>query len=410
MKPNLGTPRSAPPGHPRGGAPPPEAPGSFVPPPDTVGPDPELPAGVLVAEIRTADGQPLAGTEVRLGVIHNTVAEGQRRASTTARTGADGNARFEGLARGSADSYRLTVARGAATYASNPFNLMTDSGYRARLHVYPVVRNIKQALVGMSGMLYIVPRDDNFHFEVLFRIFNAGSVTWVPENVSFRLPEGAKAFTAEESMNDTRAIEEDGSVRLEGTFTPGQHDVSYRFQLSRHNASDTEFVLGMPPHVAGMQVIAESSRGMSFDVEDFPEAQKTTSQGGQRVLATAKQLRRGDPELSQVSMAIRGLPTRGPGAVIASFIALLIAAMGLVFGGFAKGKGRPRIASDDVRTARRLLLDELVALERARQAEEIGQRIYETTRRALMQALTRIAVLAPPEAKKRPQRKKIATT
>jgi len=60
----------------------------------------------------------------------------------------------------------------------------------------------------------------------------------------------------------------------------------------------------------------------------FPPPQSTSDGMGQHALITEKQLRKEDPPLSTVTVVIRGLPTEGPGKIIAT----LLAAGGIVFG------------------------------------------------------------------------------
>ena len=126
-------------------------------------------------------------------------------AARRGRADASGKVTFSGLDQSTNYSYRVTVKSGAAEYASNPFQFRENVGHRVLLHSYPVTREIKGSMIGMRGFVYIEPRDDVFQFEVLFRVFNVGRVTWVPSGSTFmRLPEGYKAFKANESMADTR--------------------------------------------------------------------------------------------------------------------------------------------------------------------------------------------------------------
>src|SRR5690606_41931326 len=109
-----------------------------------------------------------------------------------------------------------------------PFPL-AGTGHRVKLHVFPVTRNIREALVGMRGFLYIEPRDDIFQFQVLYRVFNIGAVTWVPDDVVMELPAEFTAFSAERGVTDIRFEPVAGKgARLGGAFPPGQPDVGFR--------------------------------------------------------------------------------------------------------------------------------------------------------------------------------------
>lgn len=376
-------------------------------PTSSVLPDASLPVGTIAATILDGAGAPMPGVEVRLGVLRQTVAEGDERSFATATTDAAGAVTFKDKQTGSAFSYRVTVRRDAAEYASTPFNLGPTGGMRVKLHVYPVTRDINQAAVGMRGFTFIETRDDVFQFEVMFRVFNIGRVTWVPDGVGIDLPRGFKGFTAQESMTDTRAVNVGDRVELQGTYTPGQHDVIFRFQVPNDHDERVDFDLGLPPHVAEMRVIAAAAKGMTLSVPGFDPAQPSTNEDGQRLLVTGRQLQPGEPELTGLTIALGGIPTPGPGRWIAAGLAAVAALLGL---GFALGKSAPQQAAEadrerrDALQAQQVLLDELVALEQARRKEAIGPRTYEQARRALLDALARVQALIPQKKKGRAAR------
>jgi hypothetical protein len=380
-----------PPGHPRvAGSPHGEGKRGFVAPADRAAPADDVPRGAIDVEIRDGDDQPHGGVEVRLGILRQSIAEGESREERSARADAGGKLRFSELGIGSALSYRVTVQSGAASYASAPFNLGEDRGHRVVLHVYPVTRRLERALVGMRGFVFVEPRDDLLQLEVMFRLFNIGAVTWVPEGVRVELPKRAKAVTAPESMSDVRFVADGERVRLEGSITPGQHDASYRFQIPHDGDSDVELRVPLPPHVAEMQVIVESTRGMSLKVAGF-EAATPGDLDGRHVLAASRQLVRGAAPLEALEIAIGGMPTQGQGRWWAVAIAV-----GIVAAGGSVALRRPgigtsgRAASDRTREARDLLLEEAVRVERAFRAGRIGPKTREQARRLLLAALARL--------------------
>jgi hypothetical protein len=358
----------------------------------------EVPPGNI--EVRLLDGAqaPVAATEVRLGILFQKIAEGERREERTARTDASGIARFSGLTPSSEFSYRVTARSGPAEYASDPIQLKPEQGARVRLHVYPVTRDVNAALVGSRGFVYVETRDDVFQFEVLFRYFNMGDVTWVPDQALMELPRGFKAFKAGESMTDVRFENVDGvGARLLGTISPGQHNASFRFQLPRDEVQSASFRFGLPPHTAEIRVIAEASPSMQLDVDGFETPVSDVNQNGQRVLVTRRVARRGERELSDFAVTLSGIPTPGPGRWIASFLALGLAAVGL--SAFRGGLGRARqseLETRDAARARQVLMDEIVELTRARREQRIGPSTYESARRVLVDALARITSAAPP--------------
>jgi hypothetical protein len=142
-------------------------------------------------------------------------------------------------------------------------------------------------------------------------------------------------------------------------------------------------------------VIAPASRDMKLEVEGFPAAQNTTDGQGQRALITERQLRREDAPVKNVTVMLRGLPTDGPGRVIATLLAAGGVAIGIVLGTRKQGERDPRAERDQ-------LLVDLEALERARAAGDIGPKTYERARRELLDDIARtFAETAPKPAKAR---------
>ncbi|HXK17190.1 MAG TPA: hypothetical protein VNG33_05295, partial [Polyangiaceae bacterium] len=330
------------------------------------------------------------------------ISEGEQHSEKFAKTDAEGLAHFTGLTPGSDFSYRVSTKNGPAEYSSEPIMLKPENGVLALLHVYPVTRNIEEASIGSRGFVYVETRDDVFQFEVLFRYFNMGAVTWVPEDARMKLPDGFKAFKAGDATEDAR-FEEDPAhgVKLAGTFGPGQHNVSFRFQLPRHEESSASFRFGLPPHTAEIRFIAEAAPSMQLDVEDFEKPQTDVNQNGQRVVVTRHVAKRGEPMMKTFIAQLSGIPTPGNGRWIAVIVALFLAALGAgvlrgVFGEAAQADLQDR----DAERAHRVLLDELVELTRARKNELIGPSTYQSARRVLVEALSRIVSTNPGLGKK----------
>ncbi len=365
-------------------------------PRDLSAPAPDLPKGTIEALIADQDEKPVVGQQVRLGVMFQSVAEGESRSEKFAKTDELGRVRFDGLTIGSGYSYRVTLKSGAAEYSSMPISLPEDSGQRVRLHVFPVVRDVDQAHVGMRGIIYIETRDDVFQFQVMMRILNLGAVSWVPDNVLIKLPSGFKAFAAEKGMTDVRwEADEDRGAKLLGTFTPGQHDASFRFQVPKQREANAYFSLGMLPHVFEMRVIAAASARMTLTVDGYEPPRTDQTENGQRVVVTRRVFDAGD-KVEAVNITLSGLPVPGPGRWIAALLAAALAASG--FGaawGYlsfdAPGKTR---RDEELQVARELLLDELVVVERARREGDLGPRAHSDARKALLDALARLGPAA----------------
>jgi hypothetical protein len=382
-------------GHPATGAAPTAA---HAPEQDAVIAAPELPPGTILIKLVNANGDPIANSDVKLGVQFQKISEGEQHTELHAKTDLGGMARFNSLTTGSDYSYRVSARSGPAEYSSDPVQLKADMGVMALLHVYPVTRNPAEAAVGAIGYVYCETRDDVFQFEVLFRYGNRSGVTWVPENARMRLPEGFKAFKAGEAMTDVRFEEDPGrGVTLHGTFAPGQQSASFRFQVPRKEETSASFHFGLPPHVGEIRFIAEAATGMEVDVDGFEKTQSDVSQTGQRVLVTRRVAVRGQASgLGDFTASLAGIPTPGSGRWIAAMIAAVLAGLGFAaFRGKLGGETNADLQDRDAERARRVLLDELVQLTRARREERIGPSTYESARRALVEALARIVSLNP---------------
>src|SRR5690606_15548559 len=145
---------------------------------------------------------------------------------------------------------------------------------------------------------------------------------------------------------------------------------------------------GLPPHVTNLVIVVEKTPGLSLSIPGF-DIQETTHENNKKIFVARKTLQAGEPPLSQLKVELRGLPTIGPGRWYASGAALLIGLGGLGLALSRSGQSREESERDRSR-ARRVLLDEMVLLERAFAAEEIGPRTYEQTKREILLALSRL--------------------
>ncbi|MBX3183815.1 MAG: carboxypeptidase regulatory-like domain-containing protein [Polyangiaceae bacterium] len=380
-------PGGVPPGHPQVGG---DTGLGFQARADRSQPSPSVPKQSIEAHILDADGRPLAGVEVRLGILRQTISTGESRESRTAVTDSAGVVRFPELpGADSSFAYRVTVQRGPGTFASAPFQLDREHGQQVLLHVYEVSQELADLQLGMFGFMFIETRDDVFAFEVLFRVFNIGRVAWVPKNVSLRLPEGWKAFRAEEGMSDVRFQAEDDRITLHGTFGPGQHEASFRFHVPNRGRSEQAFSIKLPPRVGQMQVIAGAPQGMDLSVQGFDPARTIPSRNGQRSLATTRRLGPSEAAIDRLEIRLSGIPTRGSGALIALVLSLLCVGVGLAFA-FRKETNAASATARELKEADELILEELVRLTEAHHRGDIGPRTYERARQALLDASARL--------------------
>lgn len=365
----------------------------FDPPPDRAEDDASLPPGVVVVTIKDAEDRPVPRSPITLGILRSTVAKGESRERLARETDEAGVFRFEGLATGSATSYRVTTTRGPATFAAPPFTLGDKAGKRVVLHTYDVASGIDDVLVGMQGIVYVSLREDAIQVENLLGVFNVGRVAWVPDDVAFALPDGFKAFTRQEGMTDVRVDEVKGTgAALRGTFGPGQHELTFRYQVPLEGGERQRLHIELPPRVAQMRVMVEASKSMGVEVAGFPGAQRTTNRDGKRILVTERQVSRAEGGIQALDVTITGLPTPGPGRWIAVGLGVAL----LAYAGAHVARKRDGLATDDEDARRDLLdaksalLDEIVALERAHRRGDIGPKAYARMRAALLDALARI--------------------
>jgi hypothetical protein len=371
------------------------------PQPNREDPTPELPGGTVEVILVDGDEKPLAGAEAKLGILFQKIAEGESRSSRTSKTNAEGRARFDGLETGSNYAYRVTAKHGQAEYSSSPFNLR-DVGFRVLLHVFPVTSDASAAVVGTRGYFYIETRDDVFQVEVLFRVFNLSKVAWVPNGVFMNLPAGFKAFNGGDPMTDARfEMEEGRGAKLLGTYPPGQHDVSFRFQVPKEASTTAQFDVKPPPRTAEMRVIAVTNKSMGLEVEGWEQPREDRGPRGDRVLVTRKVVGRGEPEVGAFRVVLTGLPAPDEGRWVAAIIALVFAGFGgLAAAGRLKLVSTERLENDQAR-ARELLFAELVALSKAKKDGEIGPNAHERAHRQLVDALARIGLPREKKKKKR---------
>ncbi|MET0591174.1 MAG: hypothetical protein ABW133_00640 [Polyangiaceae bacterium] len=388
-----------PPGHPpaRGG---PSRGMPEAPPEDLSERDISVPAGTIVVEVRDKDDQPLPNVDVTLGILQQSVAKGESRRRTIQKADAQGSTRFENLERGGGIAYRVSIpwtvgTTEPATYAAPPFQLDPNHGQRVRLHVFPVTNRIEETLLGMQGIAYFELKDDVVQVDQLFQVFNMGTTTWVPTNVVIDLPKGFKAFNAQRDMSDAGfdAVPDRGA-KMRGTFAPGQHEVQFRYQIPYEATESIKIALALPPRVIRMRVIAEASRTMTLKVDEFPNAESSANQRGQRVLLTERQSRAGESPMKDVAVTLDNIPTEGSARWVT--VALTLATIGFGFY-FAleqekeKSKRGTTLAGDrDTERARARLVAEIAALDAASSAGEIGPQAHARIRQALIDSLARI--------------------
>ncbi|MDW8250914.1 MAG: hypothetical protein RMJ98_16590, partial [Myxococcales bacterium] len=362
--------------------------------------DPAVAAGTIEVEVRDGEGNPLPGRDVFLGIVENSVAKGESRQKKVGRSDEHGKVSFSGLDTGSTFAYRVSMVRDGATYAAPPFNFPQTGGMRVTLFAYPVTTEVSRASIASQGIAYLELRDEVIQIEIAYRIYNLGSITWLATDVQVPLPPGFKAFNSQKGMSD---LGWDGTLqgtRLRGTLAPGVHETAFRFQIPYPDEGEVHLDLGLLPHVQAFRVLSDAPRGMTLDVDGFPQAISSTHGNGQRVLVTEKELPRLDPNFRRVRIHLMGMPTRPQGRWYAVALALAALVLGLIYA--ARSKQERLHSDEELKQAKERLLDELEQLEQDKAAGEVGPRTYEAARRTMLDALARL-IQAGDERTSRPR-------
>ncbi|HLK45808.1 MAG TPA: hypothetical protein VKT18_07450, partial [Acidimicrobiales bacterium] len=217
--------------NPHAGAQPGGMPGVFQPPEDTEQPDPSLAPGTIAVDLRDPDDRPVAGEDVVLGILVNSIAKGDSRKHLQEKTDATGRVVFRGLETASNIAYRVSSGYQGGAFAASPFQLQQAQSMRVVLHVYPVTHDIQDALVVCEATVAAEIRDDRVQVEELWTVYNLGRKAWQPLDLKMKLPDGATAFNAQTTMSDQGVDEVSGFAQLRGTFPPGRHAIDFRWQL-----------------------------------------------------------------------------------------------------------------------------------------------------------------------------------
>jgi len=346
--------------------------------------------GIVEVHVVDSANQPVPGTSVVLQIHRESVAEGNAERQQTAVTDGSGMTRFAQLSSDSAVSYRLLLDSNAVHYGLPPFQLTAQRGVVVTLRRLDTVRDIGKALVAFESMIFVEPRDSVFQFDIVYRVYNVGQSVWVPDEVQVNLPSDRQAVTAQASGEDVQVQVSPLGVRLVGAVTPGQHQLSFTFQVPRHNTSTASFEVGLPPHVMQARVGVASSRSTELSVDGFQEARPSASQSGQRLLVAAQTFDQRTRSPAELRFEIRGLPTLGSGRIVAAVVASSLALLGLLYAVYRyrwSNQDAPKVLQDHARTR---LLKEIADLEQAKSTGSVGPRTYEDTRTTLVEALVRL--------------------
>ncbi len=350
--------------------------------------DPRVPAGTLVVHVVARSGAPIAGAPVTLLETIQNIAQGNTDRRLSQVTNASGEARFSGLDTSLRNSYVTRVDFDGGSYDVPSFRSLDTAGHRITVPVFPSQSDPTSALVGMRGFVYVMLREGEFVFDVLYRIFTMGEHAWVPQDVQLDLPRGATGVTPSEE--NPGFVPEGSRVRLGGTYPPGQKDVRFSFRIPSENNAMETFRLGVLPNVAELRVLAEAAPGMELRVPGFEPVQEATGPEGSPVLITRHLTTAGAKSPPHVSIELMGLPVIGPERWYAVIVAAALGLLGLVGAFLTRRRGRTQEEEADRKKARRLILGDLLLLEESHRAGEVGPQTYAQARRELLFALARL--------------------
>lgn len=351
--------------------------------------DEALAKGTIRIRVRNEKGEPVANQVVILGVLENSVAKGERREQFNKLTDASGDAVFESQRVASGLAYRVRTFREGAVFFAPPFTLGETRGTNVLIHVFPVVREVEKAQIAFETVLFSELRDDRIQFDEVFTIHNLGSSAWLAEGVTLALPKAATGFSAQQSMSDQAVTQLDGKgISLRGTFAPGEHRLSFRWQLPLRNESEMNFTIGLPPHVAIIRVGTAVIPGLSLRASGLPPAQVSPLQDGGKALMTERLMKPKEKPLDELQVTLAGLPEAGLGRLvgnityeIASGVTALVIALALVAWSLVSPKRR------DTAGSRQALLEAITNLEDAHARGDVGPKSFEHLRRELLDQL-----------------------
>jgi hypothetical protein len=187
------------------------------------------------------------------------------------------------------------------------------------------------------------------------------------------------------------ALTSEGALQLSGTFTPGQTELRFGYQIPLDGGTSQALEVPLPPRVSRARVIATIGRKAALAADGFPQPRMAKSPDGKQVLVTERQLPLGGPGLASLHIRLDGLPSQGTANWIALLVAGIVAAAGLSTAWSARRRGAVAKAErDDWSEAQTVLLDELSSLERMRRNRDVSESSYASMRASLVDALARL--------------------
>jgi hypothetical protein len=350
--------------------------------------DPSLPAGSITVQAQGLGPQLLATLEASLVEWHQGKDEATRAVRAKTRLDPTGSAQFTGLPASMEVSYGVVVEHEGVSHASPSFRLSARAGKRVPIRVFPVTRNMDEALVGVHSILYLEPRDQHIYVEQLFQFTNLSGHTWRTHPMPVRLP--ADALTAVEAEQpgplEVKPVPGSG-VMIEGLVPPGTTDVTFQYQLPYPSSETLSLDVGMPPRVSSVRVMAGLGPGLSLHVAGLPPPAATRNEQGQRLLIVEHAVPAGADQIEKLSVTVSGLPA----GLLARRLGIGLTFLLMVGGVAAAVLGRRRVSEEPspqpTSRKREALLEEVRRLEEQLARGKVSKSQYATDRNALLDQL-----------------------
>ncbi len=348
-----------------------------------------MPIGTLAIGIRDAFEAPVEGFEVEIVAVHMTIAAGETRETFKATTDADGNAYVRDLKVGSGHAYTVRATYKGSTFSVKDVRLDDRTGALVLLHIFEPTNDFMVAkTVGMNEIT--ISHKEDFlvvNYAILYE--NPGPYALQLDH-ELVLPPGFSAVSSDDKQ--VPAVEPtDNGGRVKGTLRPGRHVIQFSFQVPMEEDGDQSFSVPMMPNIWTSEIRVTASKQMGLEVSGY-SATTRTYDGQASWLETSRELKSlREGFIPKAEIRLTGLPTRPLGA----WIAVVLGGLAVIGGGvFAlrrrSSKAAPTDTIEDLLEAQQTLLDEFVALERAKQRGDIGPKSYARVRQAMLDALARI--------------------
>ena len=257
-------------------------------------PAPDFAPGEIEVRLSSNEANLIDEQAVKLAISKQSIEQGNTSSEIKDKTNLGGVVRFRDQATATDFIYTVTASVGGAEFSSPQFQFRAGgAGMRVLLPVYKASNDVNGILVLSRALFAIIPQDNLFAVDMLWRIENYSEMAWVPDpadkNLRYELPEGVKAIQIKEDVGDARFVQDgDAAIRLAGTFAPGQHDLMLRFHLDTDGKSQRKIAFPASVHLGSVRILLDSAPGMTLKVNGFPDPTESRNQDGQRRLIASR--------------------------------------------------------------------------------------------------------------------------